>query len=91
MSNNNAEAAELALKSYVAEGTPAILGGLENRKLKQNLRTAVNLTEAPEDALCSLIIDLMHYCQREKIDWPNDVLLRARIRFSAERQSSRRL
>ena len=46
----------------------------------------IELTEAPEDAACSLVIDLMHYCDREKIDWNDDVLTRARQRFARERK-----
>src|SRR5436305_8432901 len=37
----------------------------------------VDLTEAPEDAVCSLITDLLQYCEREKIDWTQDVMSRA--------------
>jgi hypothetical protein len=38
----------------------------------------VDLTEAPEDAVCCLVIDLLHYCDREGIDFERDVLARAR-------------
>ena len=85
MSTTQAAAAEFALKSYIAEGTPETLPDLsEGPKLMRELREAVDLTEAPEDAVCSLIVDLMHYCERERIDWSNDVLSRARERFTAE-------
>jgi hypothetical protein len=47
----------------------------------------VNLTEAPEDAVCSLVIDLMQYCEHEKIDWTTDVMSRARKRFRSQRVS----
>ena len=87
MPTRQAAAAEFALKSYIAEGTPDILR--ETSKLMEG-RDAVNLTEAPEDAICSLVIDLMHYCERERIDWPNDVLSRAGERFTAERQTARK-
>jgi hypothetical protein len=91
MSNNNAAAAEFALKSYIADGTPEILADiLAGPKPMQEVRHAVDLTEAPDEAVCSLVVDLMHYCHRERIDWPNDVLLRARARFSTERRPSRR-
>jgi hypothetical protein len=43
----------------------------------RHVTAAVDLTEAPEDAVCSLVIDLLHYCQREKIDWQRDVIARA--------------
>lgn len=91
MPNSNAAAAELALKGYIAEGTPEMLAEFTaGPELMLELRTAVNLTEAPEDAVCSLVIDLMHYCGWERIDWPNDVLLRARTRFLAARRPLRR-
>lgn len=88
MSTTRAAAAELALTSYISEGTPEIARDASKRVC--NLRHAVNLTEAPEDAVCSLVVDLMHYCDRERIDWSDDVLLRARERFAAERKMQRR-
>ena len=45
----------------------------------------VHLTEAPEDAVCSLITDLLQYCEREKIDWTQDVMSRAWQHFRDER------
>ena len=48
------------------------------------LRDAVQRTEAPYDLACSLVFDLMHYCGGESIDWPNDILSRARGRFIDE-------
>ncbi len=84
-SNRNAAAAELALKSYIAESTPEILAQIPaGGKLMQELRAAVNLTEAPEDAVCSLVVDLMHYWQRERIEWAEDIVRRARRRFQSE-------
>lgn len=43
----------------------------------QEIAEAVDLTEAPEDAVCSLVIDLLQYCERDKIDWSDDVMSRA--------------
>jgi hypothetical protein len=45
----------------------------------------VDLTEAPEDAVCSLVIDLLRYCEREKIDWTQEVMSRAWEHFRVER------
>ena len=45
----------------------------------------VNLTEAPEDAVCSLVIDLLRYCEQEKIDWTQDVMSRAWEQLRNER------
>jgi hypothetical protein len=70
-----AAAAELALKAHVLESTPEITEG--DRAL-QEIAESVDLTEAPEDAVCSLVTDLMHYCDREKIDWDYDVIARLR-------------
>jgi hypothetical protein len=54
------------------------MAGADNREaILRGLSLAVNLTEAPEDAVCSLIIDLMRYCEQEKIDWTEDVMSRA--------------
>jgi hypothetical protein len=72
------------------EGTSEVIAEIAaGRKLMEELQAAVNLTEAPEDAVCSLLVDLMHYCERERIDWPNGVMPRARACFSAERRLSR--
>ena len=43
----------------------------------QEITDVVSLTEAPEDAVASLVIDLLQYCEREKIDWTEDVMSRA--------------
>jgi hypothetical protein len=77
--NEAAAAAELALKAHVLAFAPEILGEMtDGDAVMQEIANAVNLTEAPEDAVCSLVIDLMQYCEREKIDWTQDVMSRAR-------------
>jgi hypothetical protein len=43
----------------------------------QEIADMIDLTEASENAVCSLVIDLIQYCEREKIDWNQDVMLRA--------------
>jgi hypothetical protein len=48
--------------------------------MTEQIDRAVSLTEAPEDAVCSLVIDLMRYCGRNGIDWQNDVIGRAEQR-----------
>ena len=83
-----AAAAEFALKSYIAKETTDIVR--EAPKLMRELQDEVNLTEAPEDAVSSLVVDLMHYCERERIDWRKDVLSRAHERFAAERKTRSR-
>ncbi len=50
----------------------------------QEILDSVNLTEAPEDAVCGLVIDLLQYCEREKIDWNQDVMSRAREHLRIE-------
>ncbi|MBA3831983.1 MAG: hypothetical protein H0X34_08830 [Chthoniobacterales bacterium] len=80
-----ASAAELALKAYVLQSTPEILADVdEGERFSEQTAELVDLTEAPEDAVCSLVIDLMHYSEREKIDWSEDVMGRARKRFRSE-------
>ena len=81
-----AAAAELALKTHVLAFDPEILAEMTNGdRTMQEIADAVNLTEAPEDAVCSLVIDLMQYCKREKIDWTEDVMLRAKEYLQRER------
>lgn len=82
MNKECAAAAEFALKAYSLESDPAEFG-VEPDAIHQ-ITQSVNLTEAPEDAVCSLVVDLMHYCQREEINWTQDVLSRARTRFRSE-------
>jgi hypothetical protein len=77
-----AVAAELALKAHVLLSDPEILAEMtEGDRTMQKIADMIDLTEAPEDAVCSLVIDLMQYCEREKIDWTEDVMSRAWERF----------
>lgn len=76
--NEGAADAELALKAYVLLSNPELLAEVsDGDKMKQEIADSVDLTEAPEDVVCSLVIDLMQYCEREKIDWTQDVMSRA--------------
>src|SRR5438270_7873237 len=78
--------AELALKAYVLLSNPELLAEVsDGDEMKQEIAGSVDLTEAPEDAVCSLVIDLMQYCEREKIDWTQDVMSRAREHLRGER------
>ena len=45
----------------------------------------IDLTKPPEDAVCSLVTDLLQYCERQKIDWTQEVMSRAWERFRSER------
>jgi hypothetical protein len=84
--NEAAAAAELALKAHVLAFDPEILAEMtDGDKTMQEIADAVNLTEAPEDAVCGLVIDLMQYCEREKIDWTQDVMVRARNHLRDQR------
>ena len=81
-----AAAAELALKAHILRSNPEILAEMSERdRIMQEIADMVDLTEAPEDAVSSLVIDLLQYCQREKIDWTREVMSRAWERFGAER------
>jgi hypothetical protein len=78
-------AAEFAVKAYVLKSNPRLLvdtakGGMTLREIED----AVDLTEAPADAICSLVADLLKYCKREKIDWDQEVMLRAMEQFQME-------
>ena len=71
-------AAELALKAHVVGSNSEILAEMtEGDRMMRQMRDRVDLTEAPEDAVCSLVIDLLQYCELEKIDWTQDVMSRA--------------
>jgi hypothetical protein len=83
---HGAEAAELALKAHVLASDPEILAELvDGDSMMQGIADTVNLTEAPGDAVCSLVVDLLEYCDREKIGWTEDVMSRAWERFRRER------
>ena len=79
-------AAELALKAHVLASDSEILAEMtEGDRMMQEIAATVDLTEAPEDAVCGLVIDLLQYCEREKIDWTQDVMSRAWEHFRSER------
>jgi hypothetical protein len=81
-----AAAAELALKAHVLRSNPEILAEVtEGDRMMRQMRDRVDLTEAPEDAVCSLVIDLLQYCEREKIDWTQEVMSRAWEHFRGKR------
>ena len=83
--NEAAAAAELALKTHVIAFDPEILAEMtDGNRTMREIADTVNLTEAPEDAVCSLVIDLMRYCERERIDWTQDVMLRAQEHWRRE-------
>lgn len=82
LEEERAEAGELALKAHILWSNPAIGEGIVDEAwVKKEALDAINLTEAPEDAVCSLVMDLMSYCEREKIDWVEDVAARAEERL----------
>jgi hypothetical protein len=79
-------AAELAVKAHVLASDPEILTEMiEGDRVMREITDVVDLTEAPEDAVCSLVIDLLQYCEREKIDWHREVMSRALEHFRRER------
>lgn len=69
-------AAELALKVHVLMCDPATATNLREKTVFAEIRSEISLTEAPEDAVCGLVIDLLRYCERESIDWNDDVMSR---------------
>lgn len=69
-------AAELALKIHYLAQDPETANVDVDSCLKI-IADSVDLTEAPEDAVCSLVSDLMKFCEREKIDWNEEVMSRA--------------
>lgn len=74
---DRAEAGEFALKAHVLWSNPGIRAKMTDETLVRNeILSVVALTEAPEDAVCSLVMDLLSYCDREKIDWAGDVMAR---------------
>jgi hypothetical protein len=84
--NNEGVAAELALKAHILASNPEILAEMtEGDTMIQQIADMIDLTEAPEDAVCSLVIDLLQYCEREKIDWTQEVMSRAWEHLRRER------
>lgn len=83
--NEAAAAAELALKAHVLAFDPEMIAEItDGDRTMLEIAEAVDLTQAPEDAVCSLVIDLLQYCEREKIDWTQDVMQRAREHLRRE-------
>ncbi len=81
-----AAAAELAVKVHVLKSNPEILTEMtEGDRMMREISDMVDLTEAPEDAVSSLVTDLLQYCEREKIDWTQEVMSRAWEHFRSER------
>jgi hypothetical protein len=79
-------AAELALKAHVLGSNPEILAEMtDGDRMMREIVEMVDLTEAPEDAVSSLVTDLLQYCEREKIDWAQEVMSRAWEHFRSER------
>jgi len=57
---------------------PDILAEMaQGDRMMQEIADMIDLAEAPEDAVCSLVTDLMQYCEREKINWTQEVMARA--------------
>jgi hypothetical protein len=81
-----ATAAELALKAHVLGSNPEILAEMtEGDLMMREIADMIDLTEAPEDAVCSLVADLLQYCEQEKIDWTQEVMSRAWEHFRSDR------
>lgn len=86
--DRGAEAGELVLKAHVLWSNPGIRKEMTDEALvRKEIASAINLIEAPEDAVCSLVMDLLSYCEREKIDWAEDVMARAEERFGRDQRS----
>lgn len=78
-------AAELALKAHAFASNPSISAETQDGdRAIAKISDSVNLTEAREDAICSLVLDLMHYCEREKIDWTEEIMSVAMQRMDDE-------
>ncbi len=81
-------AAELALKAHALGSNSEILAEMtEGDRMMREIADMIDLTEAPEDAVCSLVTDLLQYCEREKIDWTQDVMSRAWEHFQNDRDN----
>ena len=85
MNNQNPAAVEFALKAY-SVGSDRRRFDVDDGAIEP-IAVSVDWAEAPEDAVCSLVVDLMHYCERANIDWRTDVIPRVRERF--ERRTKR--
>jgi hypothetical protein len=79
-------AAELALKAHVLGSNSEIRAEMTGGdRMMREITDMIDLTEAPEDAVCSLVTDLLQYCEREKIDWTQEVMSRAWEHLRRER------
>lgn len=77
--------AEFALKTYVLACNSEILAEIgRGNHVIDEIRNNVSLTEAPEDAVCSLVMDLRRYCDERKIDWKEEVISRANRAFNRD-------
>ena len=85
-SKEGVAAAELALKAHALGSHSEILAEMtEGDRMMREIADMIDLTEAPEDAVCSLVTDLLQYCEQEKIDWTQEVMSRAWEHFRSER------
>jgi hypothetical protein len=85
--NEEAATAEVALKAHVFQSSPEIRADVsEGDKIMREIADSIDLTEAPEDAVCNLVIGLLHYCDREKIDWTHEVMSRAWEQFEVQKR-----
>jgi len=85
ITEEGAAAAELALKAHVLASDAEMLAEMaEGDRMMREIADVVSLTEAPEDAVCSLVLDLLQYCEQEKIDWNQEVMSRAWEHFRRE-------
>lgn len=80
--------AELALKAHVLASDPDILAEADAGRAMAHISASVNLDEAPQDAVCSLVMDLMSYCERENIDWTEDIMSVARRRVGPAKKTN---
>lgn len=88
LDKEGAKAGELALKAHVLWSNPEIRAEMIDEALvRKEILSAINLTEAPEDAVCTLVMDLLSYCEREKIDWAEEVMARAEERLRRDQRA----
>ena len=83
-----AVASEFVVSAHTVASDPQILAEMSSvNELIRQITQCVDLTEAPEEAVCALVLDLLHYCERERINWSDDVMVPALKRYQQERLS----
>jgi hypothetical protein len=71
--------AELALKASFTCNSDILAEIAGAQQVMDEIQKSISPTKAPEEAVCSLVMDLRRYCEERKIDWNEEVKSRGRL------------